>query len=240
MSRIKKHMLLFLFPVAVGSAAVSCGPGTPHEIISEEKGYLVVNLESKVEPAELKEIARYYFDDHQKDGMLVANFCIPSEYPDYPETPWAMVAIDAVNFPADHPQVYVQIHGSKNEAEKQELINCSPDVTGIKGKWYFNEPMLESVYFLVENENDTLMLIYDAVQYSEIEGEEPLDLYEPLGQENAPDYVEQLYPCSGDREYCVFPFTESSYRINEKGELILLNRQKTGKDTSRCVLQPLP
>lgn len=207
----------------------------------EEEGWLMVNIESKISVEELKEFTHYYFDDYQHENFLMVMFCVPSEYPDYPETPWAQVIMDGQNFPTEDPMITVNVYGTLDEMEEQNLINLEPDFEGIKGKWYFNEPMLEGVYFLIENRDDTVMLIYDAANYHEdyrMEWGDPVIDNDWLnGAGPYRDY--KLIPGPRENEYCIFPFTEPSYSINEKGELILLDRMKTANDTSRCVLRPL-
>lgn len=236
MFRIKKYVCLLML-----SAAVSCGPAVDHQMIMEEKGMIMVNVDRKLSVEELKEFAHYYFDDYQQDNFLMVKFCVPSKYPDYPETPWAQVIIDGLNVTGDHPQVTVTVYGALDESEEQRLTELNPGIGQVKGKWYWHEPMMEGVYFLVENSADTILYGYRANGYyeSDQEGWENGPVIETSNWDHAGPHMEYRLSKINRNEYCIVPDSVPSFRINEKNELIW-NRVKTGKDTSLCVLLPLP
>lgn len=219
--------------------ATSCGPGIPHEIVSQEEGFMIINLESKVEPKKLSELANYYFEENKtKQSTFKVDFCIPSVYPDYPETPWAMINIDRSDNTSEDI-TSVRIFGTMNENEKNNLQRINPKIDGIRGKWYFNEPILEATYILIEQPNDTSMLIFRAAGYEDYNGETYPD-FSDNSDKDEPDLIERLKPANKKNEYCIDGFTTPFYRINEKGELILLNRIKSYKDSSHPVLEPIP
>jgi hypothetical protein len=237
MLRIKKYLLLF--PIAFGTVTASCGPSVGHEIIMEEKGMIMVNVDRKMNVEELKEFIGYYFDDYQHNNFMMVKVCVPSKYPDYPETPWAQVIIDGLN-DSDDPITTVEIYGAMDETEEQNLASINPGMDGIKGKWYWHEPMMEGVYFLVENSTDTALYGYRARGYREEnmakwDGPEIIDRWDNPG----PHIVYQLSAGTRSGQYCIVSDTLPFFWITEKNELIW-NRVKTYKDTSRCMLLPLP